>query len=119
MEGDSELDKPVLVVVDRVGQLPSGSRYVLTYVEFWKGQTVIRILGLNAGVGREIRQLRLALRDDGGREYAWTATTSGGTVLPEEVCLGFEGVPADVVRRLTLVEQGGAVLQEVEITPAP
>ena len=110
------MDKPRLIVVDRVGELPSGSRYVLSFVELWPERVVVRMVGLADGVGRELSGLGLSLCDDGGHKYVWVATTSGGMVLPEEVSIGFEGPLREGARSLELGAGAGGALQRIQIT---
>ncbi|WP_157079103.1 hypothetical protein [Herbiconiux solani] len=110
------MDKPRLIVVDRAGELPGGSRYVLSFVELWPERVVVRMVGLTDGVGRELAGLGLSLRDDGGHEYEWVATTSGGMVLPEEVSIGFEGPVREGARSLELGASAPGVLQRIQIT---
>lgn len=109
------MDRPELLVVNRLDALASGSPFVFSFVEVWNERIVVRLLGLAAGVGREIVDLGLRLRDDRGREYQWLGTSSGGMVLPEEVSIGFGAPPGDSALFLELVTRDEGVIHRFEL----
>jgi hypothetical protein len=106
----------VLIVVQRLGRLPSGRTYVLSFVELWPQQIVVRFVGLDAGSSRELRNLRLTLTDGAGTEYAWRATSSGGMVLTDEVSVGFVGPMADGASHIVVGELGRALRERIPVT---
>ncbi|GLK19028.1 hypothetical protein GCM10017602_35100 [Herbiconiux flava] len=110
---------PELIVVQRRAALPSGAAYLLSFVELWPGQTVVRFVGLGAGAERELRGLRLTLTDDTGAEYAWRATSSGGMVLPDEVSVGFHGPLAEAADWIVISDPGGAIDERIALDRRP
>jgi hypothetical protein len=110
---------PELIVVRRPAVLPSGAAYVLSFVEVWPEQTVLRLVGLDDTAGRELRELRMTLTDDTGAEYAWRATSSGGMVLPDEVSVGFAGPLSEVAGWIVVSDPGGAIDERIALDRRP
>jgi hypothetical protein len=117
-EGMVMLRLPEFVGVQRFGVLPGGGNYVLSFVEVWPEQIVVRFVGLDAGASRELRHLSLTLSDDAGKEYAWRATSSGGMVLPGEVSVGFVGPLSETAEWIVVADPSGAVRERVQLTKA-
>jgi hypothetical protein len=89
---------------------------VLSFVELWPQQIVVRFVGLDAGSSRELRNMRLTLTDDTRTEYAWRATSSGGMVLPDEVSVGFIGPMADGASHIVVGEPGRGLRERIPLT---
>lgn len=106
---------PELVVVQRSGMLPGGLAYVLSFVEVWPDQIVVRFVGLDDGASRALRDLSLTLADDAGTEYAWRATSSGGMVLPDEVSVGFVGSISETAEWLVVGDPSGGMRERVQL----
>jgi hypothetical protein len=106
---------PELVVVQRARKLPDGHAYVLSFVEVWPDQIVVRFVGLDDGASRVLRDLRLTLTDDAGTEYAWRATSSGGMVLPDEVSVGFVGPISETAEWLVVGDLSGGMRERVQL----
>jgi hypothetical protein len=109
---------PELVVVQRSGMLPGGLAYVLSFVEVWPDQIVVRFVGLDDGASQSLRDLRLTLADEGGTEYAWRATSSGGMVLPDEVSVGFARPISETAEWLVVGDPSGGMRERVQLTTA-
>ncbi|NQX33306.1 hypothetical protein [Herbiconiux sp. VKM Ac-2851] len=110
---------PELIVVQRPAVLASGAAYVLSFVELWPEQTVVRLVGLDSRTGRELRELRMTLFDDTGAEYAWRATSSGGMVLPDEVSVGFDGPLSEAADWIVISDPGGAIDERIALDRRP
>ncbi|MBF4573186.1 hypothetical protein ITJ64_11715 [Herbiconiux sp. VKM Ac-1786] len=110
---------PELIVVQRRAVLPGGAAFVLSFVEVWPEQTVVRLVGLDGSAGRELRELRMTLTDDTGAEYAWRATSSGGMVLPDEVSVGFHGPLAEAADWIVVSDPGGTMDERIALDRRP
>lgn len=109
---------PELVVLQRSGMLPGDLAYVLSFIEVWPDQIVVRFVGLDDGASRSLRDLRLTLNDEAGTEYAWRATSSGGMVLPDEVSVGFVGPISETAEWLVIGDPSGGIRERVRLVTA-
>jgi hypothetical protein len=110
---------PELIVIQQPAVLPSGGAYVLSFVEVWPEQTVVRLVGLDGSAGRELRELRMTLTDDTGADYAWRATSSGGMVLQDEVSVGFAGPLSEAADWIVISDPGGAIDERIALDRRP
>jgi hypothetical protein len=109
------LRRPRLIIIDRLDQLASGTRYVLSFIEVAPALTVVRFIGLDAGFAQEIVELAPVLRDDTGHVYPPSDVVTSGLLLPEEVMFGFSGAPGPAVRVLKVVGGDRRILQVVRL----
>lgn len=110
------MNKPLFIPIDRVSQLPSGTPYVISYVEISATGIAVRFNGLEEGAGQEIGRTHIALRDDTGTSYSPLMTVRGGQVVPEEAIFGFAGPLHSAATRLEiLLPDTNDVLERIEL----
>jgi hypothetical protein len=110
------MDKPLFIPIDRMHQLPTGTSYVISYIEIHAERIAVRLVGLEEGAGREVSRSRIDLRDDVGTSYPLLVTMHGGQVVPEEVIFGFGSPLHNSISRLeVLLSKTGDVLEQIEL----